>query len=112
MRAGDIVRVDFGVPQGSEPGFVRPAVVVTADRVLTARPRTLHVVPLTSNVARRLPTEIEIESDDHSVRGMAQAHLCAVVSTSRIEPDGELGHVGPAVLAQVRSVIADLLDLP
>jgi len=112
MRAGDIVRVDFGVPQGSEPGFVRPVVVVTADRVLAARPRTLHVVPITSNTTRRLPTEVEVESDDQAVSGMAQVHLCAVISTSRIVAGDHLGHVGAAGLAQVRTVIADLLDVP
>lgn len=111
MRAGEVVRVDFGVPQGSEPGFVRPAVVVTADRVLAAGPRTLHVVPITSNTARRLPTELDVETDDQVVRGMAQAHLCAVVSTSRVVGEG-LGSIGLTALTQIRSVISDLLDLP
>lgn len=111
MRAGDVIRVDFGIPQGSEPGFIRPAVVITADRVLAAGPRTLHVVPITSNTTRRLPTEIEIATDDRAVSGMAQAHLCAVVSASRIVAE-HLGNVGAEAIARLRSVIADLLDLP
>lgn len=111
MRAGEVIRVDFGVPHGSEPGFVRPAVVVTADRVLAAGPRTLHVVPITGNVARRLPTEIEVETEDRAVIGAAQAHLCAVISSSRVVAEG-LGSIGMAALTQLRSVISDLLDLP
>jgi mRNA interferase MazF len=110
MRAGDVVRVDFGVPAGSEPGFVRPAVVVTADAVLAHGPRTIHVVPLTSNVRRGLPFEVLVTAPQLDVPSVAQCHLCTVVSTSRVG-DQEYGNIGPASLAQVRSIVADLLDL-
>ncbi len=110
MRAGDVVRIDFGVPAGSEPGFVRPAVVVTADLVLRARPRTVHVVPITSNVGRGLPTEVPVLAGGLDLPSVAQCHLCTVVSTERIVED-ELGAIGPSALAQVRSLLADLLDI-
>jgi hypothetical protein len=42
---------------------------------------------------------------------MAQAHLCAVVSTSRVVAQ-DLGNIGSTALNQIRSVISDLLDLP
>jgi mRNA interferase MazF len=111
VRAGDLVRVDFGVPVGSEPGFARPAVVVTADLVLEARPRTVHVVPVTSNVARGLPTEVPVAAPGLDRPSSAQCHLCTVVSVERIVGDLH-GNVGTVSLAQVRSVLADLLDLP
>ena len=62
MRAGDIRRVDFGEPIGSEPGLVRPALLVTSDTVLERNPRTVHVVPITSNVLRALPTDVLLVS--------------------------------------------------
>ncbi len=113
MRAGDIVRVDFGVPEGSEPGFARPAIVVTANLVLNMNPRTIHVVPIASNVTRRLPTEFTIEMIGLERESVAQAHLCTVVSTSRILDEGVASrpNVGSVQLAQIRQVIADLLDL-
>ncbi|MHB8663393.1 MAG: type II toxin-antitoxin system PemK/MazF family toxin [Acidimicrobiales bacterium] len=111
MRAGDVVEVDFGVPAGSEPGFVRPAVVVTAELVLEGRPRTIHVVPITSNTSRSLPTEVSVSATGLDEPSAAQCHLCAVVSMERIvSADG--GAIGPAALAQVRSVLGDLLDIP
>jgi mRNA interferase MazF len=112
MRAGDIVIIDFGTPQGSEPGFVRPAVVVTADAVLEFHPRTIHVVPITSNVDRRLPTEVELDDSVLPKRSVAQAHLAAVVSIARlIDPGVASSSVGPVTLAQIRDVIGDLLDI-
>ena len=113
MRAGDVVRVDFGIPQGSEPGFARPSIVITADLVVTANPTTLHVVPITSNVTRRLPTEVDVDIPDRNILGMAQVHLCSVISRSRvIDSLDEPSNVGAETLSQIRSVLADLMDLP
>lgn len=111
MRAGDIVVVDFEVPVGGERGFVRPAVVVTADLILQARPQTVHVVPITSKILRSLPTEVVVSATGLDQPSAAQCHLCAVVSAARVRNDGR-GNVGAASLAEVRSVLGDLLDIP
>ena len=110
MLAGDVVRVDFGIPAGSEPGFERPAVIVTANGVLAQHPRTVHVVPVTSNVAWSLPTEVVITAPGLEADSAAQCHLCTAVSVERLAEEG-YGNVGPVGLAQVRSVLADLLDI-
>lgn len=110
MQAGDVAEVDFGEPAGSEPGFVRPAIVVTADLVLEGGPRTIHVVPITSNTSRSLPTEIPVTATGLDRPSAAQCHLCTVVSTNRINST-DRGNIGPAALAQVRSVLGDLLDI-
>lgn len=49
IRRGDIVWVDFGVPRGSEPAKIRPAVVLQENWLLDTRINTVLVVPLTSN---------------------------------------------------------------
>lgn len=110
IRAGDVVRVDFGIPAGSEPGFERPAVVVTAEAVLAHRPRTIHVVPITGNVERALPTEVVVSAPGLAIDSAAQCHLCTVVSIERLV-EGEHGNIGAVGLAQLRSVLADLLDI-
>ena len=111
MQAGDVVGVDFGVPTGSEPGFVRPAVIVTADLILQARPRTIHVVPITSNTSRGLPTEVVVSATGLHQPSAAQCHLCTVVSTGRLTDEAH-GNIGSAALAAVRAVLGDLLDIP
>lgn len=111
MRAGDVVWVDFGIPAGSEPGFARPAVVVSADLVLAPGPRTIHVVPLTSNVTRSLPTEVVVSTPELDQAWAAQCHLCTVVSTSRLQ-ERAAGNVGAASLSAIRSVLGDLFDIP
>jgi mRNA interferase MazF len=110
VRAGDLVRIDFGLPIGSEPGFERPAVVVTADAVLDGHPRMLHVVPITTNTSRNLPTEILLGQAGLSAESAVQCHLLTVIARERIVSSND-GNIGPAALAQIRSVVSDLLDL-
>jgi mRNA-degrading endonuclease toxin of MazEF toxin-antitoxin module len=104
MRAGDVVRCDFGVPARGEPGFLRPAVVVTSDDVLEFRQHAVAVVPC-STTERGWLSEVEIAGF-----GVAQAHLPTTISVDRIvEPTGT--NVGPVVLLQIRELIADVLGL-
>jgi mRNA interferase MazF len=110
--SGELVDVDLGVPQGREAGFVHPAVLVTAQRILDAGPSVVQVVPLTSTI-RGFHSEIVIEPDTSNGLGDVSAgqceHLCAVASSRVV---ATRGNVGPAVLAQLRGTIALILDVP
>lgn len=108
MRAGDLIEIDFGTPRGSEPAFVRAAVVVSADLVLEARPRTLHVVPVTSNLDRQWATDVSVAGP--TVDSVAQVHLLTVVAAEALTGES-YGNVGAVALAQIRELIVDLLDL-
>ena len=50
VNRGDVWWVDFGEPFGSEPGFLRPAAVVSSDRFNRSRIATVVVVAITSNL--------------------------------------------------------------
>jgi mRNA interferase MazF len=103
MRPGDIVRVDFGEPVGHEPGFIRPAVVVTADAFLAVRTGVLNVVPLTSTGRGWLA---EVATADH---GFAQCWIVQSISPLRVVE--VVGNVGAAALTQIREVLADVLGI-
>jgi len=104
MRAGDVIRCDFGTPTLGEPGFVRPAIVVTSDDVLEFQQHAILVVPCTST-RRGWLSEIDIAEF-----GVAQSHLPTTVSVDRVvETTGT--NVGLVALRQIRELIADLLGL-
>ena len=112
LNSGDIVDLDLGLPQGREAGFGHPAVVVSAQRILSAGPSVVHVVPLTSTL-REFHSEITIEPDDQNgltSRSAAQCQHLRAVSTGRIV--STRGTVGATVLAQIRETIAVMLDIP
>ena len=110
MRSGDVLTVDFGIPVGSTPALVRAAIVVTADQTLAIYRRTVHVVPVTGNVGRSWSSDVALVGSGLPIDSAAQCHLCAVIDASQVVEETGL-NVGPLLLAQVRSVIGDLLDI-
>ena len=104
MRAGDVVRVDFGMPERGEPGFVRPAIVVTSNDVLEFRQAAVVVVPCTTT-RRGWLTEVEIADV-----GIAQAHLPTTISVDRIV-ETDVVNIGSVALRQIRELIAELLEI-
>lgn len=111
LRAGDVIRVDFGVPRGSEAGFACAAVVVTATEILDQRPRTLQVIPITSNVTRRMRTELPLQARYPDQASVAQTHLITTIPTDALTGE-TYDPVSATELAQIRELLADQLDIP
>ena len=112
QSSGDIVNLDLGRPEGREAGYLHPAVVVTAQRILDAPPTLIQVVPLTSTL-RGFHTEVVIEPDPANGLGQSSAAQCQhvrAVSPARVV--GTIGNVGPLALLQIRETIAVIIDLP
>ncbi len=112
LRSGDVVDLELGTPRGAEAAFLRPAVVVTAQRVLDLIPTVVHVVPLTSTI-RSYQSEVVVEPDPTTGLGVVSAGQCQhlrAVSPRCIAGVG--GNVGPSVLAQLRETTATILELP
>lgn len=112
LTSGDVVDLELGVPEGREAGFRHPAVLVTAQRILEASPRVVHVVPLTSTI-RPFHAEVVIEPDASNGLEAVSAAQCQhlrAVSPQRIVD--VRGNAGSVVLVQIRETIALILDLP
>lgn len=111
LKPGDVVELDLGMPVGNEAGLRRPAIVVTAGRVLSGKPSVVQVVPLT-RTTRQSATEVIIDSDEENrlaASSSAQCQHLRSVATTRVQEC--TGNVGPVVLGEVRETIALLLDL-
>ncbi|MFZ1287920.1 MAG: type II toxin-antitoxin system PemK/MazF family toxin [Candidatus Phosphoribacter sp.] len=111
LTPGDVVELDLGIPAGGEAEVRRPAIVVTAARILRGGPKVVQVVPLTRTI-RTSSTDVLIDPDENNqlvARSSAQCQHLRSVATTRIQ---ELtGNVGPVVLNEVRDTLALLLDL-
>jgi len=111
LWAGDVVRVDLGVPMGSEAGFVRPAVVVSAAGLLRRNLATIFVVPCTAT-PRNITSHVELAPDD--VNGLSTTSWAQVEqlrSMARVRCVERLGNVGVAALGQIREIAALLIDI-
>lgn len=110
-RCGDILAADLGLSDGSEAGFQRPVVIVTAQAVLDHGPTVVHVVPLTTTV-RGYRSEVTISPDvDNGLEATSAAQCQHVRAISVQRLANTSGNVGPHALAQIREALADLFDL-
>lgn len=111
LTPGDVVELDLGAPSGSEAGLVRPAVVVTAARILRGGPNVVQVVPLT-RALRSSGAEVVVDPDEHnglSAPSAAQCQHVRAVAVGRIT--AHAGNVGSVALQQIRNTLAVILDL-
>lgn len=111
LTPGDVVELDLGTPAGSEAGLRRPAIIVTARRVLKGEPNVVQVVPLTRTI-RQSSTEVIIDRDDGNglaAPSSAQCQHVRSVATTRLHE--RTGNVGPVVLGEIRETLALLMDL-
>ena len=111
LTPGDVIELDLGAPSGSEAGLIRPAVVVTANRILRGGLNVVQVVPLTRTI-RDSGAEVVIEPDQHNglaARSAAQCQHVRSVAVGRV--GAQIGNIGPVALQQVRNTLAVILDL-
>jgi mRNA interferase MazF len=110
LTPGDIVDLGLGAPAGSEAGLRRPAVVITAERVLHGGPIVIQVVPLTRTI-RDSGSEIVIEPDEHNGLSAVSAAQCQHIrSAATTRVSAQLGNVGPVVLRQIRVTVTIIID--
>ena len=109
-RRGEIWLVSLGAARRGEPGKNRPAVVLSADELLTGEDHELIVVvPLSSSLPRsalrpQLGPETGIDADSaaisRAIRGVSRRRLLRRV-----------GKAKPATMAEVERAIATVLGL-
>jgi mRNA interferase MazF len=112
QNSGDVVHLDLGQPERREAGYLHPAVVITAQRILDAAPTVIQVVPLTTTL-RGFHTEVIIEPDPSNGLEQSSAAQCQhvrAVSPTRVVRTR--GNVGAVALSQIRETIAVIIDLP
>lgn len=111
IRQGDVVRVDFGEPRGSEPGFVRPCVVIQRDELNASRLGTVIVVPVTSNLrfAEALGN-VRLRKGEANLSKPSVVQVCHVMCIDRSQIDGTIGHISRQRLAEIIAGILLIID--
>ncbi len=107
----DVVIIDLGVPVGSEAGFERPGIVVSASGFLQRSMSTIVIVSCTTN-SGNLTQHVDIvryQANGLSTNTWAQCEHIRTVGRGRCV--SKLGNVGVVVTEQIREVLALLIDI-
>ena len=103
---GDVFWLDLGLPQGSEPGFRRPFVVVQNDVFNASRIQTTVLCALTSNLDRaKAPGNVLLH------RGEANLPRPSVVNVSQVVTSDKSAlkeKIGTLTRQRVMEIVAGL----
>ena len=112
IHRGEIWSVDLGSdPTDPEQAFIRPAVVVSDDRLHDPRLQMCIIAPGTTTI-RRIGLHLVIEPDSTNGLGALtafQAEQVRAVSVGRLAE--RLGHIGAIATAQLDELLRTVLAL-
>lgn len=109
---GEIWSVDFGSdPTDPEQAFIRPAIVVSDDRLHDPRLKMCIVVPGTTTI-RRVSPHLVIEPDaENGLAALTAFQPEQVRSVSIARLGDRVGHAGARAIAQLDELLRTVLRL-
>jgi len=110
ISQGDVWWAELDEPQGSEPGFRRPVVVVQGDALNRSRIRTTVCVPLTSNLKwAQAPGNVELSPRTTGLPKRSVANVSQVIAIDRDVLVECVGKLPPVTLSLILSGIDSVL---
>ena len=111
VRQGDVYWVDLGDPEGSEPGYRRPYVVVQNNLVNASRVRTVVTCALTSNLGRAaIPGNVALRVGEANLPKPSVVVVTQIYTVDRSDLDEKIGSLSLRRVRQILDGIALILE--
>lgn len=102
VRRGDIWFADLGEPIGSEPGYVRPVLVVQDNRFTDSNLATVVVIALTSRLGYgRYPGNVALSAKESGLEKDSVINVTQIVTVDKAQLTEMAGSVSQMTLDQV-----------
>lgn len=99
---GEVWWADLGTPRGSEPGYIRPILIVSDDRYNASRLRTVTIVVMSTNTRlAALPGNVSVPSSISGLPHDSVANVTQVATLDREALTERVGHLPDWVLEQI-----------
>jgi len=112
MRRGDIYWVDLGDPVGSEPGYLRPAIVIQEDEFNNSNLATTIILSMTSNIDyRKFPGCVLLKADETGLPKDSIANASQIRTVNRARLVECVGQLDDSVMYMVDNALKRVLGL-
>jgi mRNA interferase MazF len=106
IKQGAIYRIDLGKPEGSEPVYRHPHVVVQNNVFNQSNINTVNVCALTSNLKRAaVPGNVLLKKGEAGLKKDSVVNISQVVTMNKSDLVEQIGTLPPA---RVRQIVAGL----
>lgn len=102
IRQGDIFWVDLGEPEGSEPGYRHPHVVVQNNVFNKSKIGTVVVCALTSNLQRATaPGNVLLKKGEANLKKESVVNISQIVTLNKSDLVEKIGTLSPVRIKQI-----------
>ncbi len=102
IKQGDIFWIDLGEPEGSEPGYRRPYVVVQNNLFNSSQINTVIVCAVTSNIKRsKFPGNIILESGEGGLSKTSVVNVSQLYTVDNRDLEEFSGSLSPHRVRQI-----------
>ena len=102
IRQGDIFWVDLGEPEGSEPGYRHPHVVVQNNVFNKSKISTVVVCALTSNLQRATaPGNVLLKKGEANLKKESVVNISQIVTLNKSDLIEKIGTLSPVRMKQI-----------
>jgi mRNA interferase MazF len=106
VRQGDLYWIDEDVPEGSEPGYRRPFVVIQNNALNASGIKTVMTCPLTSNMRRANDRgNVLLDPQEGNLIKQSVVTVAQPVTFNRRELTEYIGRLSPS---RVRQIVAGI----
>ena len=111
INQGDIYWIELDEPEGSEPGFRHPHVIVQNNLFNRSRIKTVLVCPLTSNLKRsKAPGNVLLELKESNLPKQSVVNVSQVFTVDKKQLDEYIGTLPPKRIREILNGISLVLE--
>ncbi len=112
IRSGSIWWVDLGMPEGSEPGYRRPVLVLQSDDFNKSRIQTVIAAVITSNLRlSQAPGNVFLKKEDSGLSKDSVINVSQIVTLNKEDLIDAVGTLGNRLLKKVEKGLKLVLAL-
>lgn len=111
INQGDIYWIELDEPEGSEPGYRHPHVIVQNNLFNRSQIRTVLVCPLTSNLKRaNAPGNVLLEQRESNLAKKSVVNVSQVFTVDKKQLDEYIGTLSPKRIREILNGINLVLE--
>jgi len=111
INQGDIYWIDLDEPEGSEPGYRHPHVIVQNNLFNCSQIRTVLVCPLTTNLKRaNAPGNVLLDTKESNLLKQSVVNVSQVFTVDKTQLDEYVGTLSARRMVEILNGIKLVLD--
>lgn len=111
INQGDIYWIELDEPEGSEPGYRHPHVIVQNNLFNRSNIKTVLVCPLTTNLKRaNAPGNVRLDKKESNLPKDSVVNVSQVFTVDKSQLDDFIGTLSPKRMTEILNGIKLVLD--